>query len=25
MGFQGDANFDEIIEIYLEDDAPSTS
>jgi len=25
MGFQGDASFDEIIEIYLEDDAPSTS
>ena len=23
MGFQGDANFDEIIKIYLEDDAPS--
>ena len=23
MGFQGDANFDEIIEVYLEDDAPS--
>ena len=23
MGFQGDTNFDEIIEIYLEDDAPS--
>ena len=25
MGFQGDTNFDEIIEIYLEDDAPSGS